>query len=435
MRRLPMKQQAYRGEITVFLSLVFVLLLSLVGSLIQSTTIHINKSMKRADTELALESVFAEYHVEMLERYRIFARVGGDEKEISRRLWFYGAKNVEHQISEIQLLTDDNGKAFYRQAIQAMGAEGKQISDAQGSSYEQEGNQIEAELEKTLMEAELNFPAENNPLAFMDRFKQQKLLFFVLPDSETISNRYVKLEDLPSGGTLKKGTETSKGFEKGGTKEKLLFTVYLSEHFPSYIKEAKGHSLFYEAEYLLEGQAGDRENLEAVAKRLLNMRIAVNYAYLLTDSIRQGEAEAMAVGLCSLMAVPVATELVKQALLFAWAYGESVLDLRVLFQGGAVAPIKTNETWQLQLANLGKLGTRDETKEERRVEKGVSYEDYINMLLFAKEEETLCMRALDLMELNLGVRMDGCVTALEIKSTYEMQWGIKDTFLTDYQYE
>ena len=57
------------------------------------------------------------------------------------------------------------------------------------------------------------------------------------------------------------------------------------------------------------------------------------------------------------------------------------------------------------------------------------------MLLFAEKEETLCMRALDLIEVNLGVPADDCVTALEIKSTYVMQRGIKDTFLTDYQYE
>ncbi len=435
MRRLQMKQRAFKGEITIFLSLVFVLLVSLVGSLIQSATIHINKSMKRADTELALESVFAEYHVEMLEEYHIFARVGRDEKEISRRLWFYGAKNVEHQISKIQLLTDGSGQAFYKQAIQAMGGEAKQIPDAQGFSYEQEGNRLEEELKKTLMDAEQNFPTENNPLDFVGRLKQQKLLFLVLSNSEAISNRYVKLEDLPSHRTLKKGSANSEEFEKGGITERLLFTGYLTEHFPSYMEKSKEHALFYEAEYLLGGQAGDMENLEDVAKRLLNLRMAVNYAYLLTDSTRQGEAEAMAAGLCSLMTVPVATELVKQALLFAWAYGESILDLRVLFQGGAVAPIKTNETWQLQLANLSKLGTPDETKEEKEAERGLSYGDYINMFLFAEEEETLCMRALDLMELNLGVRMDGCVTALEIKSTYEMQWGIKDTFLTDYQYE
>lgn len=430
-----MKQQAFKGEITVFLSLVFVLLVSLVASMIQSASIHINKSMKRADTELALESVFAEYHVKMLEEYQIFAKEGRDEKMISKRLWFYGADNVEHEISKIQLLTDGGGQAFYRQAIQAMGGEAKEIADVQEHTYEQEENRITAELDKVLQEEEQTLPAEDNPLAFVEGLKQKSLLSLVLLNPETISNRYVKLEALPSHRALKKGAENSGGFKGGGITERLQFIAYLTEHFPSYTEESKERALFYEAEYLLGGHAGDKENLEAVAKKLLHLRMAVNYTYLLTDSMKQGEAEAMAVGLCSLLTVPAATELVKQALLFAWAYGESILDLRVLFRGKAVAPVKTNETWQLQLASLSKLGTPDEIKEEREAERGLSYENYISMLLFAEKEETLCMRALDLMELNLGVPADDCVTALEIKSTYVMQRGIKDTFLTDYQYE
>ena len=64
-----MKRQGFRGEITAFLSLIFVLLLSLAGALIQSASIHITKSMKRADTELALESVFAEYDQDMFDEY------------------------------------------------------------------------------------------------------------------------------------------------------------------------------------------------------------------------------------------------------------------------------------------------------------------------------------------------------------------------------
>ena len=57
------------------------------------------------------------------------------------------------------------------------------------------------------------------------------------------------------------------------------------------------------------------------------------------------------------------------------------------------------------------------------------------MLLIAENADDLCMRALDLMELKLGIRVDGCVTAVEIKSTVEMQRGIRDTFLSRYQYQ
>lgn len=435
MRRLQMKQRAFKGEITAFLSLIFILLLSLVGSLLQSGSIHIGKSMKRADTELALESVFAEYNGNMLEEYDIFARVGRDGTEISRRLWFYGAKNLEHHIQNIQLLTDNHGQAFYEQAVRSMGGEVKEIQTSSEQSYEQEEERVHWELEELLLEEEQSLPLEDNPIETVQQLKQQSLLSLVLPNPEHVSNRYVKLEELPSHRTLQQGTGGFGESEKKGVTQNLLFTAYLAEHFPDYTKESTMHSLFYEAEYLLYGNSSDKENLEAVAKKLLSLRTGVNYTYLLTDQVRQAEAEAMALGLCSLLTVPGAAKLVKQAILFAWAYGESILDLRVLFGGGRVPLMKTDETWQLQLINLCKLGTAEDVREESSAAEGLNYGDYIHIFLLAEDGDILCMRALDLMELNLGIRMDGCVTALEIKSTYEMQRGITDTFLTTYQYQ
>ena len=50
-----------KGEITVFLSLVFLLLLTLVGALLESASIQLAKNERRADAGRAVESAFAEY--------------------------------------------------------------------------------------------------------------------------------------------------------------------------------------------------------------------------------------------------------------------------------------------------------------------------------------------------------------------------------------
>ena len=97
--------------------------------------------------------------------------------------------------------------------------------------------------------------------------------------------------------------------------------------------------------------------------------------------------------------------------------------------------MKTAETWQLDLESLLKLGTEEEVRTSLETDNGIGYEDLITMLLFAENADDLCMRALDLMELKLGIRVDGCVTAVEIRSTVEMQRGIRDTFLSRYQYQ
>ena len=62
-----------KGELTAFLSLVFILLVSLVGAVLESASIQVMKNERRADATRAMESVFAEYQRDFLDRYEIFA--------------------------------------------------------------------------------------------------------------------------------------------------------------------------------------------------------------------------------------------------------------------------------------------------------------------------------------------------------------------------
>ena len=66
-------KKTVRGEVTVFLSLVFLLLLSLTGAVLESASIQVRKNERHADAVRAMESVFAEYQKELLESYHIFA--------------------------------------------------------------------------------------------------------------------------------------------------------------------------------------------------------------------------------------------------------------------------------------------------------------------------------------------------------------------------
>ena len=83
-------------------------------------------------------------------------------------------------------------------------------------------------------------------------------------------------------------------------------------------------SLAYEVEYLLEGKTSDQENLEAVLNKMLLIRMGLNFVYLQTDTAKQAEAGAMALALATAVALPMLEPVVKQVLLAAWAFGESV---------------------------------------------------------------------------------------------------------------
>lgn len=61
-----------RAEITVFLSLIILIMLSFTMAVLESASIQVSKNIRRADTERAVESVFAEYQKTLLEEYDLF---------------------------------------------------------------------------------------------------------------------------------------------------------------------------------------------------------------------------------------------------------------------------------------------------------------------------------------------------------------------------
>ena len=62
-----------KGEVTAFLSLIFLLLISFSASIMEAASIQMAKNYRRADMNRAVESVFAEYRKEPLEEFDIFA--------------------------------------------------------------------------------------------------------------------------------------------------------------------------------------------------------------------------------------------------------------------------------------------------------------------------------------------------------------------------
>ena len=110
--------RSVKGEITVFLSLSFTLLLSFIFGILESAVIQGSKNLSRIDTDRAIYSVFGEYHQELMEQYHVFGidlgyRTGNYEEEnLIQRLHYYNSGSTDHQIKGIQYLTDQSGQAF-----------------------------------------------------------------------------------------------------------------------------------------------------------------------------------------------------------------------------------------------------------------------------------------------------------------------------------
>ena len=431
MKKLQKKAPVYKGELAAFLALVFMLVLSLTSALVQSAYARIENSRKRADTMLALESVLAEYDITLLEQYEIFARMGMGEKSLQEKLYYYGADEMEHQIKAVERLTDNGGAPFYSQAVQYakqyFAAEELQMGFAYEFSEKEDPEQQEQsvleELEELLQQEDASLPKENNPISSMQAIKNSGLLAVLLPEETSVSKQSINRENVASLRELATGNREFKRVFYAS--DKVFFLAYIGQVFSNFENHEEEKALLYEQEYLLSGGSTDKENLETVCKKILSIRTAANYAYLLTDQGKQAEAEAAAVTLCSLISLPAITTLVKHAILLAWAYGEGIVDMRVLLRNEKVPLVKTAENWQLQLANLAALGTGNEQTKEKPSSEGLNYNDYVQGLLLLESKETLCMRSLDLIEINTNIKADGYITWMELESerTFSTTFG------------
>ena len=217
-----------------------------------------------------------------------------------------------------------------------------------------------------------------------------------------------------------------------GAGDTIFFNLYLIDKFGNAANKKKNTVLDYEMEYLLGGKASDKDNLEYVIGRIRILRFAVNYGYLLTDKDMQMEVDTLATTLSAVFLSPEIGPVIKHALLLAWAYGESLTDVKTLLAGKKVPAVKSKESWNLTLDGLLELAKNRSIPEGKETEEGNSYEQYLQMMLVLKSKEELSMRALDLVEMNLRsgmektfFRADACVSGADFDMTCYLRRGIR----------
>lgn len=414
-----------KGEVTAFLSLIFILLLSTLGGIVESASIQLSKNQRRGDVDIAMESVFAEYQRNLLEKYDVFALEGTyetgefSEENLIERLKFYGVKNAEQDIEAIQFLTDDSGRAFREQVIAYM-KQKTGVSLVEEISNLSEKWKEPEKVESPLGGVEEKLPEENNPIADMAQIEKTGLLNYIVKNQSEISKKYIQRNSLPSQRALRKGRGMFKvRNDTSDALSKIYFGEYMLEKFAAADKPNETGKLSYELEYIIGGKASDRENLETVVRRLTAVRFGPNYSYMQQDEAKKTKAGALALLLSSIIAMPEAKEPIEQAILMAWAFKESMLDVRKLLEGGKV-PLE---------------------KQKEDSEAGLSYREYLRMLLFLKSREDCTMRSLDVVEMNMQTakgeffRLDNCISKLKVRSVCQLRRGISYEFNTMYGYQ
>lgn len=489
-----MGRNRQKGSVTVFLSLTCVLFLSLICTVIESARIQGAKAQTANILGMGNVSLLSEFEKELLEQYELFALDGAygtgefQKENIEKRLktfllqntspkkeglstWCFDPWNLELTNTKVEsygLLTDQKGEAFYQQVVSFMkqnaglfameklmsyGESAEEIQDYEASYKEiqkknqgileqlesekqQKTEQLEAqakETEESLDGAEggLAVPEEPkvNPLTEMAKVRKKSMLELVTGGTE-ISAKSIAVKKLPSKGNIRKGTLTIEK-EHSGILANTLFREYLVEYFSNYLDHKEDDVLHYQVEYILGGKKSDKDNLKYVVNKLLLIREGMNYLYCASDLQFQSKANAMAAALVGFLGIPALTAATGQAILLAWAYGESLLDMRILLKGGKVPLQKKEGQWQLSLENMGNLM---EILQEgnSKITEGMTYQEYLRILLYMGNLGNQKMRGIDLIQLNLqkieGLSeflADNCVVAVKTSA----KWNCKSVFL------
>ncbi len=228
------------------------------------------------------------------------------------------------------------------------------------------------------------------------KIAEDGLLALVLPEGTPISGEEMLGGQLPSAGGSSSGAS-------GGLAERLFTGEYCGQFFRHFLDEAPENEMgmAYQMEYLVCGEMEDRENLGQAAARLLALREGLNLIHILGDAGKRAQARELAAVIVGASGLLPLVEVVAVLVMGVWALGEALADVKALFAGGKVPLIKSGEDWKLSLDQLLTLGAEGQLGAETQ-EKGLGYESYLKLLLFAAEPETLLYRMMDMMQDTIG---------------------------------
>lgn len=484
------------GYLTVYLSLSLSLILSFVLTLVEGARMSAIRMSTECVADIGMNSVLAEYNRELLEQYDLFfvdmsygtaypdivnteehlrRYIQGNfsprtKAVISTRDWL-SLSAEKSEITEYCLASDDAGGVMQRQALLYMEGSTVQgmLTKLAGRMTQMETLGLDTgdvEIKRHGIQAQIDaveLPKEedengalkeislDNPADRVNASRHLGVLNLVLKDASGISSAAVNTGDYLShrmergrsapvltGSPLK---ELRRNKEiPSGPAARLLFDEYLFEKCGYYGQLKKNSNLKYQIEYILSGKNSDWSNLESVTKRLLLWREAANVIYILSDSAKCAEAEALALTLTAVLRVPALKDPVKYSILFAWAYVESLWDVRSLLNGGRVPLIKTAADWrtgigQVKDFNAASVGDGGSGS-------GLTYKDYLGIMLFLEDENTKNRRTMDIMEMDIrqtpGNRyfcMDACFDAFTAEISVSSGFGYRYDIKRCYGYE
>lgn len=493
------RNEKSEGSITVYMALTLMVLLSLFLMLIEQARQRAIELVADCSLDLAVYSVFAEYQRELLEEYDLLfvdTSYGTDDsslKPLKRHLEAYIDENLSKgntakgiaadltstfmedcRLQEYSYATDEEGEIFYRQAIGFMKqkygigyleALQKEVAIANENElftkdYSSEREENEGKIEEIRQQGKetgevdqegnpVTEPVEfENPADGVNAGRNMGILTLVA-DPSAVSQRGVGKESLLSARGPKHSGDGLCGRKAEGAGSKLWFELYIREHCGNYRTPRETGVLAYQQEYIIAGKDNDTDNLKSIVTRLLAIRETANITYLFSDPAKEAEAAEVALGIATAAGVPALTELIRVSLMFAWAFAESVWDVRSLLAGHRIALIKTAEDWHYSLSGMLSYAgdtissaAQDDGQAAAALAEGkLSYEDYLMLFMTLESKGKLTDRMMDVAEMDVrknsgdfGFCLDDCIDHLKTEAAVGSRFGFSTVTERSFSY-
>lgn len=443
------------GQLTVFMALTITLIFSIILAAAESARIHEVKILAQTAAELSVASILAEYNVPLYEMYGIFA-VDGNREDLTGDILSYAKKNEgeglfkfeaeQVHISELTALFDMDYKPLEKEIVQYMKFSAKEVIEKQ---FTNDSNTIldkvqkdKTAIGKEILEKDAAAKAEaeafeeketeetdgggdradvKDPRKSLADILKDGILSCVLPKHMSVSE--CRLEEKVNASENRMWCPQVTSFEDAAAvaeylnemnmapkavskAEEGVIAVIVNEYILRHFKQAAVKTsdyacddfktqLQYENEYIICGHETDRDNLLDTINRVVLIRTVFNIAYLFTDAVKKAEVHTVAAALTT--PLPFLEPVVYVLIMAAWGYAEGVVDARNLMDKGTVPLFKNSTNWQLSLSSLADGRLEGSTFQEG----GLSYEDYLRILLTLTERNKKYERMENLIQANI----------------------------------
>ena len=479
------KSHSPEGEISIYLSLVFTLIISLLLTVISAARGAALQVLYECAVESALLSVFGEYNQELLDRYDVFfidlsylsnspdpqnLEIKLNEyfednfhPENGTSLLFYSdfldVTNTNVSLTEYELATDSYGEPFKKQVVEYMSnlVGVNDVKDMTNlisvwDSYSLDTEKF-PEMQEKAVESFTSSDEDNwEQTVIKDKFRtfimyDEHALILMGMDFFKLSFETISVSDTLLHRDKEKGIGDMREYDFDPT-ENIFFIEYIMSKMGNYLDQREDTKLKYEAEYIVFGQGADIMNMECMVQNLFNVRaledyISLNLATDKVDAVRP-------IGEVLEPVTEIPEPVITQTILLIWAMAEAVTDVRELIKGERVPLIKTSEQINVSIEGLINLIGEEveldgEVTEAPVSENGipnitVGYSDYLRVFLYALPSVFKVYRTMDMIEQDLRIsgtgneffRFDVC--ADKVKAVFSVETGFDYRFVGEKKY-